>query len=341
MQEAKLNSRVKFPENKQKQFLDKTASKLNTDVSGLAKISQVCDRTVRDWRREKYNIDFYSLFLICYKIRTSFPKNIKVLSPYWSTKKASRLGGIRHVQLYGPPGTLESRIKGGINSQKKFRENPEYAEKVKFFLRKQIKYPPQSKNLAEFIVIMLGDGCVCSSYQISAAFNGQMDIEYARHIQRLVKNLFNISSKVQTRKKDWGAKIVVSATNLVNFLEKIGIKKGNKVKNQVEIPDWIFKKKEYQTGCLRGLFDTDGCVYKHSYKVGGKLYSYLKMSFRNYSIPLLKSIKQILENLDLHPVIDIKHQTVYINRATEVKRYFLDIGTSNPRYLERFQRFSK
>lgn len=340
MQEVKLNSRVKFPENKQRQFLDEALLTLNTNISGLAKIAQACDRTVRDWRREKYNIDFYSLFLICYKISTSFPKDINVLPPYWSTKKASKLGGRRVIELYGNPGTPEGRRRGGLNTQRKFQSDPACAKKVGIKLRKEIKHPHKSEHLAEFIGIMLGDGCVCSPYQVSVAFNGQIDREYARYVQQLINNLFGISSTMQIR-KDSSANIIISAINLVKFLEKVGIKKGNKVANQVDIPDWIFEKKEYQIGCLRGLFDTDGCVYKHNYRVGGKLYSYLKMSFRNYSVPLLKSIKQMSEHLGLHPVIDTKHQTVYINRAKEVKKYFLDIKTSNPRYLEKFNKFSK
>ena len=341
MQEVKLNSRVKFPESRQRQFLEEAISTLHTDISGIAEITQVCDRTVRDWRREKNNIDFFSLFLICYKIRTNFPKDIKILPPYWSTKKASKLGGKRHIELYGPPGTMESRRKGGINSQKKFRENPEYAEKVKFLLRKEIAYPSKSENLAEFIGIMLGDGSLSTNWQVTISFNGKEDQEYALHIEKLIKDLFNINTNRYMRQETGDAAIVVSSANLVEYLQKMGLKKGNKVANQVDVPDWIFEKKEYQIGCLRGLFDTDGCVYKHSYKVGGKLYSYLKMSFRNYSIPLLNAIKKMLENLDLHPVIDIKHQTVYINRAKEVKKYFLDIETSNPRYLEKFNKFSK
>jgi len=341
MQEVKLNSRVKFQKDKQKEFLENTLSSLHTNISGIAEITKVCDRTVRDWKREKNNIDFSSLFLICRKVGTNFPNDIKVLSPYWSTKKASKLGGRRFVELYGPPGSMKNRVKGGINSQKKFAKNPEYAEKVKFFLRKQITYPPKSENLAEFIGIILGDGSVSSKCQVKISFNGKEDQEYAIYIERLTKKLFNINTTRRIREEMGSADIVASSTNLVEYLQKLGIKKGNKVKNQVNVPNWIFEKKEYQIGCLRGLFDTDGCVYKHNYKVGGKLYSYLKMSFRNYSIPLLRSIKKMLENLDFYPVIDINHQTAYINRATEVKRYFLYIGTSNPRYLERFNRFSK
>jgi len=335
MQEIKLNSRVKFPKNGQRQFLKKSLSSLNANVSGLAKRIHVCDRTVRDWKREKNNMNFSSLFLICTKTDARLPKDIKVLPPYWSTKKASKLGGRRAIELYGSPGTLEGRRKGGLNTQRKFQSNPTYARKIGVKLRKEIKHPHKSECLAEFAGIMLGDGCVCSPYQVSVAFNGQIDGQYARYIQQLVENLFGIFSKLQIG-KNGSANIVISAVNLVKFLDKVGIRKGNKVKNQVDVPRWIFEKKEHQIGCLRGLFDTDGCVYRHKYKVSGKRYSYTKMSFRNYSIPILYSIKKMLENLQFSPVIDVKHQTIYINRKKEVKKYFTEIDTSNPRYRKKF-----
>ena len=53
MQEVKLHSRVKFPEGKQKEFLENAMSSLKMSSSELAKITGVCDRTLRDWKREK------------------------------------------------------------------------------------------------------------------------------------------------------------------------------------------------------------------------------------------------------------------------------------------------
>jgi len=341
MQEVKLHSRVKFPEGKQKEFLELAMSSLSMSSSELAKIAGVCNRTVRDWKREKNNISFWPLFSICYKQKTTFPKNIEVRPPYWSVKKASKLGGMRRAELYGNPGTPEGRRKGGIRSQEKLRSDPSYAEKSKFKLRKKIKYPHKSALLAEFVGIMLGDGCICSDHQATISFDGEKDGKYAVYLQKLVQTLFGISSAMRIDRKRNSANVVISSTALIEFLHKIGMQSGSKVLNQVDVPKWIFNRKKYQIGCLRGLFDTDGCVYLHKYIVGSKEYSYVKMSFRNYSIPLLNSIKKMLEYLSFQPVIDIKHQTVYINRSAEVKKYFLKISTNNPRYRKRFISFLK
>lgn len=105
-------------------------------------------------------MSFSSVKAICEKRRINLPQNIKILPEYWSVKKASRLGALRRIELYGNPGTPEGRRKGGLNTQKKFRSDPRIAKRIGFILRKKIKYPKESPALAEFIGIMLGDGGV-------------------------------------------------------------------------------------------------------------------------------------------------------------------------------------
>lgn len=341
MAKVKLGSRVKFSNGKQNKFLEQVLFGLNMKKSELARISSVCCRTLFDWRREKYNMSLYSLKMICEKLDTDLPKNIKILPEYWSLEKARRLGGRRYAELYGSPGTVEGRRKGGIRSQSKFRTDPVYARKVRSRLRKAIKYPVNSSLLAEFIGIMLGDGGIRNDYQITISFNGEKDRAYAVLIQRMAKRLFGISSVLYIRKESGKADIVITARNLVEFLQKKGIKKGDKVKNQVDTPRWIFERKEYRAACLRGLFDTDGCIYQHSYTVNDKRYSYIKMCFRNYSIPILLSLRRILKNLGFHPALDIKHKSVYLHRPSEVDEYFLKVGTNNPRYYNKYNIFSQ
>lgn len=339
MSKVKLNSRVKFPRGKQKKFLEDTLDTLDIKLSGLAKISNVCDRTLRDWKREKYNIGLSSLESICEKMKINLPKDVKILPEYWSVEKASKLGGRRHVELYGSPGTPESRRKGGLITQKKFRSDPRIAKSIGFIIRKKIKHPRKSSPLAEFIGIMLGDGAIRNDYQISISFNPKKDLKYANYIKGLITKLFSISSTIMFRKKYGSGDVVVSSRNLVEFLQKMGIKKGNKVANQVDVPSWIFENKKYQIGCLRGLFDTDGCIYQHSYTVGGKKYRYIKMCFRNYSFPILRSLQKILNSLGFRSRVDRKQKSVYLHSSFEVRKYFKTAGTSNPRYYHRYNKY--
>jgi len=338
IQEVKLHSRIKFPEGKQRQFLQEANAALNMKNSELAKIAGVHARTFRDWKREKNNISFLHLFSICYKMKVDIPKGIEILPPYWSVKKASKLGGRRYVELYGAPGTMESRRRGWLKTQEKFRLNPEYAKKIGFVQRKKIKCPKKSSALAEFIGIMLGDGGISSNYQLTVSFNPKLDIEYAHYVQKLITKLFSISSAIKIREKYGNANVVVSGRNLIEFLHQHGIEKGNKVAKQVDIPKWIWDSREYKIGCLRGLIDTDGCFYKHSYTVNGKEYTYIKMCFTNYSQPLLKSVTTILKDLGFRPKNTAKNR-VYLYTLDQIKKYFGIIGTKNTRYFNFYRKF--
>lgn len=331
----KLGSRVKFPRGEQKKFLVQALLALNVKQSELADISNVCDRTLRDWKREKCTISFGSLKTICEKTGINLPKDIKILPEYWSVKKASKLGGRRRIELYGSPGTPEGRRKGGLMTQKKFRSDPRIAKRIGFIIRKKIKRPRKSPALAEFIGIMLGDGGIRNDYQISVSFNSKKDLKYANYIEELITRLFSISSTIMFREKYGSGDVVVSSRNLIEFLESQGFKKGNKIANKLNIPEWIWNKNEYKKKCLRGLMDTDGCIYSHKYKVNGKNYHYKKIAFTNYSQPALKSIEKLLVSIGFNP--KVYNNRVHIYNHNDVKKYFRIIGTSNPRYISRFR----
>lgn len=164
----------------------------------------------------------------------------------------SRLGGLKRIELYGNPGTVEGRSKGGRKTTSLFRKNPLLAKKRGFIIRKEIKYPEKSLLLAEF-------RCSC--------------------------------------------------------LDK--------------------KKLEYQKVCLRGLMDTDGGLYLHSYKSNGRTYTYLKLGFTNCSKPLLLFVFNVLKKLNYKPCLS--GNNLSIGSESEVKKYFAEIGTTNPKHLNKFK----
>ncbi|MBL7071445.1 MAG: hypothetical protein ISS26_04665 [Candidatus Omnitrophica bacterium] len=122
MLNADPSSRVRFIKGRQREFLE--AALLGLRLRNLAKTAGVCDRTLRDWKREKYNIDYGSLKRICLSMDTEMPRDIEILQSHWSVKKASRLGGKRRFELYGAPGTLESRRRGGAELPKEIPPYP-------------------------------------------------------------------------------------------------------------------------------------------------------------------------------------------------------------------------
>jgi len=262
------------------------------------------------------------------------------INRYRDIRNLSTLGGRRYAELYGSPGTPEGRRKGGLKAQEKLRSNPELVKNRAIATRKKIRYTRRSVYLAEFIGIMLGDGGVSNDYQISISFNPKQDLKYAYYLQRLIAKLFLVSSTVRIREKYGTGDIIVTGRNLVEFLNRQGIKKGNKVVGKIDIPRWIWSSERFKIACLRGLVDTDGCFYRHKYIVNGKRYTYLKMCLTSYSPPLFKSATVILKDLGLQPKNTAKNR-VYIYSLSNLHKYFKIAGTNNPRYFHTYNNFCK
>jgi len=247
----------------------------------------------------------------------------------------ARLGGLRCMALHGNPGTPEGRSKGGKTSVRFFQQNPALAKKLGFILRKNITCPEKSAELAEIVGIILGDGSLPGKHQLIISFNSKTDEEYARYLRSTLQKLFMVDPHVHYRNNNNGAEIIVSSSSLVEFLEKLGLEKGNKVKNQAAVPGWINEKLGYRLACLRGLMDTDGGLYLHRYNSGGRVYKYMKLCFTNCSKPLLNFVFDVLKSLNFKVYLNNVHVSVYA--ASEVKRYFTEVGSHNQKHLFRFR----
>jgi DNA-binding transcriptional regulator WhiA len=248
-----------------------------------------------------------------------------------------RLGGLRRIELHGNPGTHEGRSKGGKKTISLFKNNPALAKRSRFVIRKEINYPRRSVELAELVGVILGDGGLPGNHQLTISFNKKTDKEYLIFLGKILKKLFSVNYHVHFRKNCNGADIVVSSTNLVKFLLKQGLIAGNKVKNQVDIPKWIYSKTSYQKACLRGLIDTDGSFYCHRYNVNGKEYVYLKLCFANRSKPLLCSVLEILRKFNFEAFLH--GDQVFIYSKQGISKYFEEIGSHNFKHLNKFSKF--
>jgi len=332
-------SRIVFKKGKQKEFLDKVQNKSKLEWFDIAHLCNVSERTLRDWRREKFYMKYESAKILSRKsaIILCRPKNI--LPDYWSTKKAAPIGAKRRYRMYGNPGTPEGRKKGGVNSQIKFKKNPEYAKKLSFKIRKIIKKPKHSSSLSEFIGILLGDGGM-TKYQVVITFNRETDAEHASYIRKMIKKLFNIKSSVISNSgNDKASNIVISSRSLVDFLFKKGIAIGNKLRKNIDIPQWIKRKKEYKITCVRGLMDTDGSFYFYKHKVNGKIYNDFAICFTSYSKALISSVYKILKEIKLTP--SRSKIRVYLYRKNDIEKYMQIVNTNNPKHLNKYSVFEK
>jgi len=322
-------SRAKLQKGKQRVFLNKAARYFDFDWSKIAKVSNISERTLNDWRREKYNMSYKALLALSRYSNVSVPKVLKILPEYWSTKKACRLGAIRRNELHGNPGTPEGRSKGGATTSRMFRQDHRFAEAVGFKLRTPINIPIYSSKLAEFIGAMLGDGYIkTNKTQLGISLNSETDYSYALYIQSLIKKLFSLRASVRRDGSDKSVTVLVSSRNLVEFLIDNDLKAGNKVINQVSIPRWINLKREYKIACLRGLMDTDGSFYSYFHRVNGKVYKNYALDFTNCSMPLLQGVKNILQDLGYAPTA-AKYKVI-LYKKRDIGSYISMVGSSNP-----------
>lgn len=322
--------RVFFPQQIQQRFMNEIFAKVSLEEAAI--LCGVSQRTIRDWRRGKFSIDLKSLQILSRKTGLRIPDRIELRERYWYTAKGASKGGRAVFEKYG-------RIGGNpLHRKKKWYEWWEREGKHRAFSitsPKKIRKPPYSEKLAEFTGIEIGDGGLSKS-QLTVTLHYKDDREYSRYVARLVESLFAVKPSMYVDKKYSVVDIVVSRTELVKFCnEKLGLKIGNKVKQNVDIPEWVKRKRNFAIACLRGLVDTDGSVFIHRYKVGKKFYQYKKLSFTSHSQSLLLSVHKFLRDIGLNPRLT-SGIDVRLESKSDMKRYFEIVGTNNPKHWRRF-----
>lgn len=330
--------RVLFPPGRQKAFLQEARRRFEGTPDEFAILCGVHPRTLCDWQREKYTMDVRA-FANLQRYAHLAPGTIQRVRPYRHVRLAGALGARARYRVYGNPGTPEGRRAGGRVSQQLFSANPERAARAGFVIRKSIRKPPPSSDLAEFVGIVLGDGSI-GEYQVSIYLNERSERGFAEYIRSQIRRLFGISAALAKNTHHCLA-VVASGKNLVEFLQTIGLQRGDKISNGTDIPSWIFENTEYQRACLRGLVDTDGALFVHDHVVSRHRYQHRGLIFTSYSPPLLRAAYRLLVNLGFRAKIYARHGHVFLFRQDDVRRYMMDVGTRNPHRRRQFERHSE
>ncbi|MEI6345876.1 MAG: LAGLIDADG family homing endonuclease [bacterium] len=195
--------------------------------------------------------------------------------------------------------------------------------------RNDIHIPEEySDELAEFIGIMLGDGHL-SHFQAVVTL-GTKEVPYARYVRRLITKLFKAEASISIR-ADGYRDVYLSSVVVTKWLRTHGLV-SNKVLGQVAPPKWIFTKPSFKEAFIRGVFDTDGSVYKLRFGV--------QVSFSNRSRPLLRSLQLALRQLQYTPS-EISGYQLYLTKNSDLRRFLKEICPRNPKHVRRFRLFLK
>lgn len=343
MIESSKYNRIQFDKKEvQKGYILDTENILGLNDLELAKKLGVCLRTIRDWKKEKITISQVATEKMSKLAKIPIPKDYVIID--WKThwQKAGIIGAKVKFARYGKVCFDEEYRKE--KWEEWWKKIGKYKKPAKgFVILEKIKTPRKSKLLAEFIGILLGDGHI-ARYQVTVTLSSE-EKEYIHYVSNLIKKLFGIVAGI-TKQKRKAVAIVVSRKLAVDFCQKFGFEMGNKVTHQVDIPDWIKENKTFSRECIRGLFDTDGCFFNHSYIVGGKKYSYLKIAFTSASAPLRLSVKEILINLGFNVRMskvraNSNGRDIRIEDSQYVQRYIQKIGSHNQKHIDKIEKWRR
>lgn len=304
------------------------------NLKEIAVFNGVSTRTINDWKRGVTTIPFSTFEnLISLTSLDSKKLSPKLLQDFWHSKKAGKKGAQSRMRLYGNFGTSHGRKRGGFNSLKTHKKN-----NTGFKLLEPVSHPKPSKKLAELLGIFIGDGHL-SHYQASMTTNSKTDMQHALYTQDLIKDLFHVNASVKELSGENTVNVVVSSRNLVNFLSSKGMPTGNKIKSGLGVPAWITNNIEYKKSFIRGLFDTDGCIYLDKHTIKGKIYSHMGWTITSYAGMLINDIIRIMKELGFSPTWRRTQRSVFLRKQNEIQRYFAEIGSSNNKHLNRLNQF--
>lgn len=232
MTEPLKKDRAHFPKGEQQKWI--LGVRKQASIQEIATLCSCSERTIRDWQRERFHMDYSCLKILCKTYSLSFPA-VKKVAAFAHTSSAGKLGGKALIDRYGKVPVNEAFRK---QCWQEWWVTEGVWKQNAILQPKKITTPHKSEKLAEFIGIMLGDGTV-APYHIAVTLHAVDDVEYSQYVSELISFLFHVQPKVYYRKDAQALNIVVARKELTEFLHVLGLPKGNKIKQGVSIPAWI------------------------------------------------------------------------------------------------------
>ena len=180
-----------------------------------------------------------------------------------------------------------------------------------------------NKKVLSYIVgISLGDGNLSNPNGRATRLRITCDKKYPELISHIKRNIKIIlpENKVSIVDRQNAVDISCYSNRWETFLEWKE-KNGSKIKQGVKVPLWIKNDITYIKECLRGLFQTDGSIYKDR--------KYIMVNFTSASYILVKEVQNMLELIDFHTtirkVVSKNYHTKYVIRISKNVNNFIKI----------------
>jgi len=216
-------------------------------------------------------------------------------------------------------------------------------------LNKDINLPKKiTPELAEEIGLHVGDGSMNfysnkGIFQLRGHIEDDMD-HYHTRIKKLYKLLYNLDINIREMKSTGVIGFQVWNNALVEFKNKIiGLPLG--WKHNIKIPKMIDNKRLFFS-FIRGLFDTDGCLYIENKR--GKPYPRIEIA--TTSKPLCLRAVELSNQYGLRASYyrckrkETNWKTLYkiaFNGFDNLKKWNCFIGSNNPKHIKKFNELKK
>lgn len=212
------------------------------------------------------------------------------------------------------------------------------------------------ENIAEFCGAAIGDGWIQSNEKsFFLAGDPNEDKEYYDfHMLPLINKILNLELKTKNFPywKVYG--ISIHKKELIKKLRGFGLPTGKKV-DTAKIPKWIMKSNnKIMTAFIRGLFDTDGCVFcqkdytKYANEFNSKYHSKIRIRISSISKKLISEVFEIIDKLNIKCIKrELKrgwsnhrnNHNVYIleiNKIEDIKNFFDKEIPKNPKHITKY-----
>lgn len=249
--------------------------------------------------------------------------------PYTNEERAKQLKQLQRLYVRDEKTIFEVAEELGISYQAVFDRLKVFGipSNPKFKCRQDVRIPGHlSADLAEFFGVMLGDGHL-SHFQVTVTL-GTKEMAYARYLTDLLENIFRVKPKIAIRNNKYKV-VYFGSVAVTEWLQGHGLVY-NKMRAQVAAPIWVLGKSQFMKRFVRGFFDTDGSVYKLRWG--------MQVSFCNRSMPLLKSVRNMLLSLKYSPS-QISGYNLYLTKKADIKRFFGEIQPRNMKHVARYRSF--
>lgn len=175
------------------------------------------------------------------------------------------------------------------------------------------EYPPltHSKELAELIGVILGDGHICAFPRTESLriVGNSNNIGFAKRYAHIVEFVFGKKPHVAKRKNSNAINITIYEKHISKRLKlPVGSREGK----TFAVPKWILREKVFILAYLRGLYEAEGSYSEHT-----PTYTY-KFAFSNTNKSLLNNVTRLIKQLGFHSCMTIR--SVQVSRKDEVQK---------------------